>query len=220
MHSKRLTYRESLIASRDEVDIEDELISIQNSSDEDREFLTKFATEQRKALHDIARLKVSGRYEEERERLSKLIMEDMAAAEAAFHAANPHVPDFREMEINPKLEKALRNLFKGLRSPNPDQRTRFQAFYEATGLANMSPIQSLPLIAALEPAEEKNGRPSVSPPWRNVAWALDEMRILVANGASVARAAQDVATNEGHVTQESRAKYFARCYAQREGLRK
>lgn len=217
-HTCRLSNQECLIASRDEISIEAELFE----RDDRVERLgnnNQLTEDLRAALKAVNRLKISGQYCEERARLAVILKEDDAVMSEEFWARNPNSTHLRDAKPNPELVHLLGNLMDGLKSPNKAQQERFRAFYEAAGLADMTPRDSLALIGALEPAQKQKGRPSVSPPWRNIVSALDAMRLLVANGKTVANAARVVAAEEGRAGQDGRASYFAKNYIRREELR-
>lgn len=211
-----LTYIEFLIATRDEVDVEAELLSLIEEGDAGSDFLT----DTRNALHEIERLKLSGCYQAERERLARIYAEHDKAKIAEIRCRNPNVPDLDRFKPDPVLRERFENLMKGLKSPDVKQRARFRQFRDATGLADRVPWETLPLIGALEKAKEKQGRPSSNPRWREIAWALDDMRLLVSRGLSIPQAAKEVAKKEGRSNKISRAEYFERSYRKREKLRK
>jgi hypothetical protein len=64
--------------------------------------------------------------------------------------------------------EAFANLLRGLHNPDRKQREKFEAFYEAAGLATMGLAEPLPLLTPLETARKHVGSPRISPPWRNV----------------------------------------------------
>lgn len=199
-YSDALTYREFLIGSRDELDIEAEF---QQSLPEADNWLRRFVAEQQAALREIDELKIAGRYWFERGRLAGLI-------------EPPQLPDVRP---NPAAMRALDNYCAGMKSPDADQRARFEAFSRAANIEAATLWEALPLLNVLDPAQRPKGRPRVNPPWRNEAGALDAMRLQTAAGASIPEAARQAAAAEGQLNRQSRAKRFERLFRQRAVLR-
>jgi len=167
---------------------------------------------QKKALREIDRLVMTGTYEEELARLRK-----PTRPEIEF-VPDPTVKPFK---FDPEFVARLNNFMAGLRSPDPAQRARFQKFSQAFGLGSKTPRQIVDYLWALEPAKDtgERGRPKLNPPWLNVAWALDEMRLKQAGGLEIVEASRQVAEEEGQPGLEERAKYFRRHYRARQKLR-
>jgi hypothetical protein len=198
-----LTSKDYYLACCDELEIEADLVQLQKKP-EQTDTETREAEAKRAALRDIDRLKISGDYEAERTRLAK-------------RYASPS--DFGGARLSPAFTKSWNNLRAGLRSPDLDQRARFVAFYEAADLGRKLPRDIVDLISVLEPAKKPKGRPRVSVPWSNVAWALDGMRQLVADGSSIPEAARQVAATEAAAQEDSRAKRYEKLYRDRLKLR-
>ena len=109
----------------------------------------------------------------------------------------------------------------GLRIPDLAQRARFQKFSDAFGLGSKTPREAADYLWALEKVKVagERGRPKANPPWLNVAWALDKMRLKQAEGFDIVEASRQVAEEEGQHGLEERAKYFRRHYRARQKLR-
>ena len=89
--------------------------------------------------------------------------------------------------------------------------------WKLTGLSAEKKLQDSEF--ALEKAKMKNGRPGVSPPWRNEVEAMDAMRKSCAGGLSTPCAAREAARLEGRATEASRAGYFEKLYRKKARLR-
>lgn len=198
-YSEKLTVAEQQIAARDELDIEAAALDCLGSDDD---FTIQCLGEYKAALRMIDSLKIEGRYEAERARLST-------------HWQPVPMPSMSEERL--RVLSVLGNFTAGLRSPDPEQRARFQQLKEMIG--KKTPAETWPILACLEVAKRPKGRPGASPPWRNVASYLDAMRLSVAAGATIPQAARDAADSEGRPTRENRAGYFERLYRQRAALR-
>ncbi|WP_371054353.1 hypothetical protein [Rhodosalinus sp. K401] len=205
-YNERMTMSEYRIAACDEIDLE----AIVWKGRAARSSLLQFASceeADKAALREIDRLKIAGIYEAERARLAaRLDPQPGVFAEIAAR--------LEAGELGP-----LNNFLRGLRSPDPDQRARFERLYEQAELAGKSPRECWRILSCLEPARKPPGRPSATPPWRNVVQHLDAMRLAVAGGASIPQAARDAAAGEGRAEEESRARYFEKLYRQRAALR-
>ncbi|SNT37511.1 hypothetical protein [Tropicimonas sediminicola] len=195
-YSVHLTMAEWRIATSEEIDIEQFLWE---SAEPNSELERRELASAREALRSIDLLKTTGRYNDERSRLKKALDEDDAAAAEEFRKANPSLILRSEGVPSRSSIGALANLFAGMDSPDRDQQARFQAHYDATGIASETLAKAMPKIAALEPAKRRRGRSKVSPPWRNVNLHLDAIRLAVAGGSSVAQAARQVAAQEAFI---------------------
>ncbi len=203
-YNDRLTMSEYRIAACDEIALEAIVWDGRAPRDE---WEARFLEADKAALREIDRLKIAGIYEAERARLAaRLDPEPRVFAEIAAR--------LEAGELEP-----LNNFLRGLRSPDPDQRARFERLYEQADLAGKSPRECWHILSCLEPAQKPRGRPPATPPWRNVAQQLDAMRLAVAGGASIPQAARDAAAGEGRAEEESRARYFEKLYRQRAALR-
>lgn len=202
--NEMLTRKDYYIGCYEELELEEELIFQlhQGGLAESRIAETEAM---RAALREIDQLKISGNYEAERERFRK------------FYQTKP---TGQGIKIDPTFARNWSNLRSGMTSPDLKQRARFQAFYVAAELGPKPPRDIADLIAVLEPAKGKNGRPGLRVPWSNDLSALDEMRILEATGQSIPKAAQQVAATEGKAQQDNRAKRFEKLFRDRRKLRK
>jgi hypothetical protein len=204
IYSPQLTWRQMLIASCDEIDLEERVLRYPFDADP---WLAKYRAEEVAALREIDRLKIAGEYEKERSRLSDIL------------ADRPIWPS-QVMEVVASLDLApLNNFSMGLQSPDEGQRARFRAMVDMPEIGEATPGEIWSILRCIEPAKMHKGRPTVSPPWRNVASHLDAMRLDVARGASIPFAARDAASREGGAGQHSRAKYFERLFRDRQKIR-
>jgi hypothetical protein len=162
-------------------------------------------------LRRLDELIVNGTYEDERATLAKQFPNELG---------EPLRPS---LNITPDMLRAFEiagNYTAGLRSPDPDQRRRFERFGEATGVGSMTPGEALPLIAPLEKAKRPAGRKRHELPWQSVASQMSEMRLQVMrDGKSIPVAACEVAQAENQAQWESRAKLFDKRYRAKMRLR-
>jgi hypothetical protein len=201
--AETLASKDYYVGCYDELEIEEGLYRLRKSGD--RSGLESAEAEaMRAALREIDRLKISGDYEVERVLLRKR------------YESKPRLTDWK---LDSAFSKYWENFRAGMKSTDLDQRARFLAFYHAAQLGRMLPTEIVDLIAVLEPAKRKNGRPGVSLPWSNIAWALDEMRPLVAGGASIPSAARQVAAIEAAPQEENRAKRYEKLFRDRLRIR-
>lgn len=177
------------------------------------------------ALKKIDRLKISGEYEIFRDLTIKAVRAANEKAERDFEAANPgwrkqmEAMDRKLAQSSGEIDRQLKNLFDGKKSPDPDQAKRFRSMYEAMGLATKTYAEVEDLLPALERAKKPKGRHQLPTPWTNEIEHLDAMRLLVADGARVSQAARERADGEGRADSDERAKTLARLYRQRADLR-
>ena len=209
-----------LVATQDELDIEAELF--ETKLIETKLIETKLIgrglseahlVEFRMALREIDRLKIAGTYDVERERLMQFVVVDPQPDWFKALIGESQTPEFI---IN---RNRLKNLLRGLNSPDEKQCARFRTFYKAADMETKVPSESFEIIAPLEKAKMKNGRPGVSPPWRNEVEAMDAMRKSCAGGLSTPCAAREAARLEGRATEASRAGYFEKLYRKKARLR-
>lgn len=160
------------------------------------------------ALRKIDLLKIAGTYEVERQAIREMVREDGYDPPSIPAKVPEHVK---------AIDRGLQNLFAGLRSPDPDQRRKFEALFER--LRNRAPYEAAEILDVLEKAKLPKRKPRVVPPWRNHAAQMDKMRLLVAEGYSIPAAARSVAAAEGRSHEASRARYFERLYRQKIELR-
>jgi hypothetical protein len=210
-HLLRMEY---YVAWVDELDIEAKLLrQLENKKMDTSEDPIEIAM--REALGEIDKLKIEGRLEAERSRLQQLPdIEDLSKTlDRTITRVQRDYADFFEY---------WDNLREGMESPDPDQRERFNRFYEAAGLGPKKPWEIIDLIAVLEPAKKKkkSGRkPIPNPKWRNDVDELNEMLTLVASGLSAKAASEKVIEAKAEGWEESRAKRLANFYRERQKLR-
>lgn len=203
-YNDKLTITEYRIAACDEIDLESIVWDERDPSDE---WMRRYHEADRAALREIERLKLAGKYEIERARLS-----------AYLEPPNPAHERLAQRIENGEFEP-MRNFLDGVRSPDLGQRERFEQLYVEGELADKTPREFWHILLCLEQAKKPKGRPGISPPWRNVVGALDAMRLAVANGNTIPQAAREAAAKEGRAEQHNRARYFEKLYRQRAALR-
>ena len=205
-YNEQLSMAEYRIAACDEVDLE---AIVWQEREPECDTARRYHEADKAALREIERLKLSGAYEAERARLANYL--------------EPPSPMIQRLmqRIEAGDFEPLNNFMDGLKSPDPDQRARFQRLYEGAELGDKTPRELWHILECLESAKkEKEGRPKAIPPWRNVLHQMDAMRLVVANGSTIPEAARQVAQDEREQGVENRAKYFERLYRQRADLRK
>lgn len=211
---EHLTKKDYYVAWMDELDIEAKLLRRLENEDvgtgED-----PVVCAMREALGLIDKLKIEGRLEAERSRLQQLPdIEDLSKTlDRTITRVQRDYADFFEY---------WDNLREGMESPDPDQRERFNRFFEAAGLGPKKPSEIIDLIAVLEPAKRKKkpGRkPIANPKWRNDVNELNEMLVLVAGGLSAKAASEQVIEAKAEGWEESRAKRLANFFRERQKLR-
>lgn len=203
--SDSLTYTESRIAALDEIELE---AIVWGERDPPTERLRRYHDADRAALREIDRLKIAGTYEAERARLA-----------AYLKPPSPQWEHFLQRAKAGEFEP-WENFSKGLHSPDPDQRERFERLYREGEWGEKTPREFWYVLECLEPAKgRKTGRPKAIPPWHNVAQQLDAMRLLVSAGDSIPQAAREQARIEGLAHADSRADYFDQMYRERMALR-
>lgn len=193
-YSDRLTLEEYRIATCGELDIE--AIALQSKCRDD-------IIAAKRALREIDRMKLAGTYDDERARLAEFL------DEPAF----PELPDQAREDVS-----ALTNFLAGLNSPDVIQRELFRHLYDRGGLSEKSLGEALHILRPLQAAKHRKGAKQLVPPWRNVAEALDEMRLDVAAGRSIPEAARRAARAETGGA-ENRAGTLERHYRARMSLR-
>jgi hypothetical protein len=206
---------ECLIARCDELLIEEEFLGLL-ALDTDVRLSRKLCPVFRDTLHRIDRLKIAGHYDAERERL-------LQAANAAGEWPFIRTVE-RWVEASWSNWPGWRNLLDGLKSPDVDQRARFQAFWDAwdVGEKFVADPKMLTLLAVLERAKQgRKDNKKISPPWRNEVSAMDEMRLLDPAGVNILKAAREVAPRHPGQggTLEGRAHTLAALYRKRRSLR-
>lgn len=212
MASKIVT---AYVAVYDEIRLEEIVFEIENQ-DEIENVEKMESAICKAALREIDRLKSAGEYESEIARLASDYEKRTQFFERSAKIA-------QSAELGDRFEERgpLGNLLDGLRSPDQEQRARFQRLSETERFNERDPVEYWHILECLEPAKKRTrkGRPSVVPPWRNVVEHLDRMRMSVAQGASIPEAARQAAEEEGKPQAENRAKYFERLYRERAALR-
>lgn len=210
-HLSRMEY---YVAWMDELDIEAKLLRRMENEDVDANE-DPVVSAMREALGEIDKLKIEGGLAAERIRLQQLpeIEELGKTLDRTITRVQRDYTDYFEY---------WDNLRQGMKSPDPDQRERFNRFFEAAGLGPKKPWEIIDLIAVLEPAKRKKkpGRkPIANPKWRNDVNELNEMLVLVAGGLSAKAASEQVIEAKAAGWEESRAKRLANFYRERQKLR-
>ncbi|WP_428515455.1 hypothetical protein [Roseovarius sp.] len=211
---EHLAKKDYYIAWVDELDIEAKLIS-RLEDDGAEHWQGIVITAMREALREIDQLKIAGRLDAEKARMKQ--RPEIAELEEKLDRIWPII-----QRSNADFFEDWNNLRQGMKSPDPDQRARFNRFYEAAELGSKLPRDIADLIAVLEPAKivKSPGRkPIAIPKWRNDTAALDEMLTLVAKGLSPKAASEKIARDEGSVREVSRAKRLADFFRDRQRLR-
>ncbi len=214
-NQRRLTEVEGLIARLDEVDMEAHLHKMREKTDE---LSLKIRGHYKEALRKVDELKISGVYLDERERLMMLHEAEDALHMKKFKA---DYPDFEEM-LNTKPKRAhldaIQNFLDGLDSPDAQQAAKFEAIFEKVKDKYFSEVMAF--LMPLEKAKRAKGRQGLSPPWREVAPQLEEMRMAIAGGTKLRDAARQVlASTKTSAVPENRIQYLERLYRQKVALR-
>lgn len=122
--------------------------------------------------------------------------------------------------------KAFQNFTSGLKSPDLEQRKRFQAFSEALGWGGKLEfsqggfVEKYPFLAPLEKVKRAAvGRRKLAVPWENHNAKMHQLLRAQHQGKSVAAAARELAENDEVAQVESRAKYYSKLFAQKRSLR-
>lgn len=227
MYSATITYSDYLAAGC-ENDIEASLLRLlefdsdcRTTQDEIREYV--------EALKKIDHLKISGEYETFRDETIKAVRAANEKAERDFEAANPgwrermEAVDRKLAQSGGEIDRQLRNLFDGLRSPDPDQKKRFIGVYDGMGLATKTyaEVEHMNVLPALERAKKPKGRHQLPTPWTNEIEHMDAMRLMVDRGVNIIDAAHERANEEGRpmANADERARTLAKLYRQRVKLR-
>lgn len=201
-----------LIAFRSEKEIEDELLALLCGGQEDNA-LHNAETQQalRKALRQIDELQERGEYECEVERLQdkiKRFREDIGSKP-------PSDEQRRRIEIN---FTGFDRVMDGLRSPDAEQRERFEAFFETIKHKHISELRHI--FSVLEPVKKPRGRKR-GQTYYDDGKLLHEMKSLVRNGSTVAAAARQVAEKAPNIgVIESGRKRIERAFRAKMTLRK
>ncbi|KPQ16482.1 MAG: hypothetical protein HLUCCO18_08365 [Rhodobacteraceae bacterium HLUCCO18] len=191
---------EYYVATRDEVDLEEELIELGESIE-----YAGVRRALRTALLEIDRLAAAGKLERERERLRPLVGGVVADPRPAL-----------AFDASP-VGVGMKNLRDGLESPDPEERLRFQRVAARWRARDLGEVQDE--LSLLKAPKRTGGRPGVSPPWRKVHDQMCRMRARVATGVPVIEAARAVAREEGAPGLAERARYLARLFEEKRALR-
>ncbi|MDX1742186.1 MAG: hypothetical protein R3186_01125 [Ruegeria sp.] len=223
-YSEELSYVDFLIGARDELDIEAEAlhteqqIAFADGMEDGARLasLNRALADMKSALRRIDELKISGAYEEERERLAKLVEAAEIAARAQFLSDNPAA------EVGAPSEERLEqigNLFRGLRSPDAAQKERFEKSFDAQEAAGTSIADIADMLPIVERSKRPRGPKAKTPPWLNEAEFLDQMRLVVAAGKGIHSAAMEVADEKPTRKTLNRGEWLAKLYRMRMELR-
>lgn len=153
----------------------------------------------KRVLKEVDQLKVSGGYDAKQSEAREWVKQNLSLN--IFDRIKPH-PDLDRIDV------AVSNFRGGVRSPDADQRKRFQSFKDVTGVGDMLPRDALPLIEPLERAKRNGGRPPVYPPWRNFQIEMDAIRKLVSHECSPEAAARQVAASNNPARSHDLAKLY------------
>lgn len=175
-----------MIASRDEIDIEADLVRLLEKESRFRE-----VESYRTALRLIDRLREDGRLDQERKRLAGLM--NLPTEEDKRRMSNRLTP----------IDDMLENLYAGMESPDPIQRKRFRRAWNRIKDLAVYDDEVQTWLPILEKAPKKRGhRRRLYPPWRNDDASLKRMRDLVLGGQSIVEASQLAAREENHAADE------------------
>lgn len=216
MYTLGVTYADYLLASRSECDIE-AMVCHCRQRPPDNDIGTREMAEAIDVLRQIDHLAVVGDYDATVSALRAKIAENelVVATERslqnlAVHLSKPAVKC---------LIDDTQNLLSGLKSPDRDQRARFEAAVDHLQLREKTPGEIAPILAVMERAIGRRGRPKANPPWLHEHDNMCAVRLRVAEGETIPAAALAVATQEGQANVSSRSNYLERLYRQKIGLR-
>ena len=217
---------EVFLLVRPENSIEGGLIDLLREKDEDG-LLLKEVTEYKAALRTIDQLKISGEYEAYQQKVLFLVEKANSRALDNFVMENPGIKskiaryDSDIQASDGTIDRELRNLFDGLKSPNPQQRERFRKMYEQLGLAQKTYPEIKDVLPALERVKGKPGRGKLLTPWSNEFGAMDFMRDLLAANprTAISDAARQADQADPRSNAPNRPKRLERLYAQKMALR-
>ncbi|MGB3313276.1 MAG: hypothetical protein WBB85_02595 [Albidovulum sp.] len=220
MYTDRITYADYLIATRDELAIEEEALTLSDRND-GSDFNARARASIVDALLRVDEAKINGCYDVLRGRMLAIVKtEDAESGHAArLKQFGENMKKVFESDGFDAWAEHFSNFLSGLQSPDAAQRKRFNDLFDNLEIGSWHPHDSPALFAALERVRGRQGRPSVSPPWRNVNDHLDAIRKLCASGHTIPSAARSVADAEGNAASQSRAKYFERLYREKIKLR-
>lgn len=210
-----MSYAEWLLASRDECEIEALLCDYRGCPPDDEVSIAEMGAANA-AIRLVDELICKGEYFSTRDRLRSKI----EAHETTKKALEKMISEQKILMADKDLEEDLQNLFNGMkRSPDLEQRARFKEVCDYPGFRGKTPREIAPILAVMERAKGRKGRPKANPPWRYEQDNMSAMRSLIFSGVTISEAARKVASNEGRINTESRADYFERLYRQKLMLR-
>lgn len=226
MNSLQFTKEDELIADYDEEQIEAMPESMVRNS----------------ALRRLDDMQIEQIYESERERLKAVriaLWEELRKCHNKQTDAHqlPFLQnvssDFKRLSKTvERVDKALKNLWAALESPDLNQRERFQHFYKTEGLAKKTIPHVIHILEVLEPAKRapaRVGRPRrpegkigpVSPALKKIdAPLLIKMKILCATGSTIHAAADAVLRERSSGFNASHAKRLEKVYREKMALRR
>lgn len=225
MYSEDVTWEEYLLGA-DENGIEAGLLGY--SADDQQDNSYRRDIEARKAvLRKIDQLKVSGQYENCRAAAVKAVLAANERAMENFEKSNPGICaqlaaiDRIIQDSNGEIDRQLRNLFDGLKSPDSAQAERFKAMYEETDMAKKTYNEVRATLNTLERAKVRRRKPSLPTPWTNEIDAMEKMRLLLAanDEMTVAEAARQADNSDPRNQSLNRNKRLERLYSQKMALR-
>jgi hypothetical protein len=207
-YSEHLLMSEFRIAAMDELKIEGFFFGHQDGFDaSDKQAVRRDLESAKIALRRIDELKISGDYESVRAELA----EHIAPIKESWAAMIKRI-DYGEFE-------PFHNFTRGMQSPDPEQRARFQKLYYQGEFAEKAPREVWHILTCLEPAKRRKGRRTLVTPWANVVEHMEAMRLDIARGATVVEAAAARAAMDRVSGDAERAKTLAKLYRQKMALR-
>ncbi|MFV0299899.1 MAG: hypothetical protein ACK5IP_03280 [Paracoccus sp. (in: a-proteobacteria)] len=219
MYSKEVTWQQYLL-TWEESQIEEALLKDLGRDSQD-EIVHRSVDQYKSALREIDRLKVSGEYDNVRNAALMAIRADKERqmdSDPKYRARVIKI-DATLRQSDGEIDRQIRNLSDGLRSPDPAQAKRFKQMYDAMELGSKAYPEIRKLLPALERAKRRKGRAPLPTPWTNEIEHMDVMRLLVASGMTIPLAARERAISEGRADAGERAKTLAKLYRQRADLR-
>ncbi len=137
-------------------------------------------------------------YECERNRMCSLLKVAREKADDQFYKRNPHLRRFPEEGFSneeklyaERMDRALTNYMAGRKSPDPEQRKRFEAL--SPFVDHLSTHEGLPILEVLERAKLRKGRPSgISKEDRA---RMGRIKALIRGGRKLSEALDDVVSD-------------------------
>jgi len=226
MYADGITYEDYLVGA-DENELEASLIRGLLNTDPYDSLVGAEISVQKAALRRIDALKTTGTYETVRQKIHEKVMAANEANLAKLVRANPWAKGMID-RANAELEASgretdhpLDNLFRGMKSPDPEQRARFIAMYAEQGLADKAYFEARHLLSVLERAKISDRKPKLPTPWTNETEAMSNMRQTKADNPqmTIAEIAKAEDARDPRPSAPNRAKRLARLFSQKMALR-